>query len=129
MCQIKNYDVRGLIFGNLGVKKKCFWHGKCYSLLVTRTDSMVSYIGHFDFLSVLPVGLIVFRNSGSNKAFTDFFINIAKKKKDLFLEKLCQITLKISKEGNSTILLLLIQELGLSFLNHFHTFYLTNTNI
>ena len=77
---------------------------------------MVSYIGHFDFLSVLPVGLIVFRNSGSNKAFTDFFINIAKKKKkDLFLEKLCQITLKISKEGNGTILLLLIEELGLSF--------------
>ena len=46
---------------------------------------MVSYIGHFDFLSVLPVGLIVFRNSGSNEAFTDFFINIAKKKK----KKIC----------------------------------------
>ena len=37
MCQIKNYDVRGLIFGNLGVKKKMFlaWE-------------MLQFIGHLD---------------------------------------------------------------------------------
>ena len=50
------------IFGNLGKKNKCFLHGVCYSLSVTQTDSISSFIEHFGFLSVLPLGPIVFGN-------------------------------------------------------------------
>ena len=45
-------------YGNLGT-----WHWGCYRLLVMRTDCIASFIGPFDFLLVLLVGLINFGNS------------------------------------------------------------------
>ena len=64
-----------------GGKFLCFWHQECYNLSVTRTNSMVSFIGHFDFLSVLPVGPIVLGNPVlimSSCYLADLYVHVAK---------------------------------------------------
>ena len=63
--RFKNYDDRDLILE--------IWRrgdNVIGNLSAIRTDSMASFIGHFDFLSILPVGPIV---NGNSKYSIRFF--------------------------------------------------------